>query len=53
MLIVDVAWAFKVNKDAVKEKDALTLELNTLKAKLFDLQEDAKKQSVAKTTDRS
>ena len=53
ILIVDVVWAFKVNKDAVKEKDALTLELNTLKAKLFDLQEDAKKQSVAKTTDRS
>jgi hypothetical protein len=53
MLIVDAAWALKTNKDITKEKTALTLELNTLKAKLFDLQEDAKKQSAAKTTDRS
>ncbi len=53
ILIIDVAWAWKANKDAAKEKTALILELNTLKAKLFDLQEDAKKQSVEKTTDRS
>jgi len=53
ILIVDVVWAFKANKDAAKEKSALTHELNTLKAKLFDLQEDAKKQSAVKTTDRS
>ena len=53
ILITDAVWALKANKDAAKEKAALTAELNTLKAKLFDLQEDAKKQSVAKTTDRS
>ena len=53
ILITDAVWALKANKDATKEKDALIVELNTLKAKLFDLQEDAKKQSVAKTTDRS
>ena len=53
ILITDVVWAWKANKDAVKEKAALTLELNTLKAKLFDLQEAAKTQSTSKTTDRS
>ncbi len=53
ILITDVIWAWKANKDAAKEKAALTLELNTLKAKLFDLQEVAKIQSSPKTTDRS
>ncbi len=53
ILVIDVVWAFKANKDAAKEKAALTLELNTLKAKLFDLQEAGKTQSLSKTTDRS
>ncbi len=53
ILITDVVWAWKANKDAAKEKAALTLELNTLKAKLFDLQEATKTQSTPKTTDRS
>lgn len=53
ILVVDVVWALKANKDATKEKAALTLELNTLKAKLFDLQEVAKTQTTLKTTDRS
>ena len=43
LLIVDFAWAWKVDKDAAKEKAVLEHELNLLKAKLFDLQEAAKK----------
>lgn len=43
LLIVDFAWAWKTVKDAEKEKGALEHELNVLKAKLFDLQEAAKK----------
>ena len=53
ILITDVVWALKANKDAVKEKATITLELNTLKAKLFDLQEAGKTPSASKTTDRS
>ncbi len=53
ILVVDVIWAFKANKDAAKEQSTLTHELNTLKAKLFDLQEAGKTQSASKTTDRS
>jgi hypothetical protein len=43
LLVIDVAWSWKTNKDTQKEKDALTTELHTLKAKLFDLQEAEKK----------
>jgi hypothetical protein len=53
ILVTDVVWALKANKDAAKEKAALTLELNTLKAKLFDIQEAGKTQSPSKSTDRS
>ncbi len=53
ILITDVVWALKANKDAAKEKAAITLELNTLKAKLFDLQEAGKNPGALKTTDRS
>jgi hypothetical protein len=42
-LIVDFAWAWKVSKEADKEKAVLEHELNMLKAKLFDLQEASKK----------
>jgi hypothetical protein len=42
LLIADVIWAYMINKEAQKEKAALTHELNTLKAKLFDLQEAAR-----------
>jgi hypothetical protein len=48
MVIVDFLWARSVQKETEKEKDALTLELNTLKAKLFDLQEAAKNVSIPK-----
>jgi hypothetical protein len=47
MLVADVVWLFMVHRTSAKEKAALTLELNTLKAKLFDLQEAAKKQVVS------
>lgn len=53
ILITDVVWALKANKDAAKEKAAITLELNTLKAKLFDLQEAGKNTGALKNTDRS
>ena len=43
LVIVDVIWSWIINRDSQKEKDALTHELNTLKAKLFDLQEEAAK----------
>lgn len=39
LLITDFVWAYKVNRDEQKEKDALNKELTQLKAKLFDLQE--------------
>lgn len=42
MLVIDVIWSWIINRDSQKEKGALTHELNTLKAKLFDLQEAAK-----------
>jgi hypothetical protein len=42
LLIADVIWAYVINKESQKEKAALTHELNTLKAKLFDLQEAAR-----------
>jgi hypothetical protein len=42
LLIVDVIWAMTAYKEAQKEKTALDHELQTLKAKLFDLQEAGK-----------
>jgi hypothetical protein len=43
LIVVDFVWAFRANKETEKEKSTLNKELNTLKAKLFDLQESAKK----------
>jgi hypothetical protein len=42
LLIADVVWSYLVTRESNKEKDVLTHEINTLKAKLFDLQEAAK-----------
>jgi ABC-type transport system involved in cytochrome bd biosynthesis fused ATPase/permease subunit len=42
LVIIDVIWSWFINRESQKEKAALTHELNTLKAKLFDLQEEAK-----------
>jgi hypothetical protein len=42
LLIADVIWEFVVLRAKDKEKGELVDEINTLKAKLFDLQEAAK-----------
>ena len=42
MLCADVVWSWIINKESEREKAALTHELHTLKAKLFDLQEAEK-----------
>jgi hypothetical protein len=42
LLIIDVVWSFIMNKESQSEKATLNHELNTLKAKLFDLQEAAR-----------
>jgi hypothetical protein len=47
LLAADLIWSFMLERKATKEKAVLTHELNTLKAKLFDLQEAAKKQAVS------
>lgn len=47
LVIIDFSWALVVNKDRQREKDALQHEVNTLKAKLFDMQEDASKRTSA------
>lgn len=47
LLVTDVIWSFWIGRTAAQEKATLTTELNTLKAKLFDLQEAAKKQAIA------
>jgi hypothetical protein len=49
LVIIDVIWSWSINRESKKEKAALTHELNTLKAKLFDIQEEAKKVSIPKT----
>jgi hypothetical protein len=43
LLIVDFVWLMKEGKQHAHEKKALEHELNTLKAKLFDMQEAGKK----------
>jgi len=48
LVIADVIWSWIINKDSQKERAALTHELNTLKAKLFDLQETAKDKASTK-----
>ena len=44
LLVVDVVWVSRGEKQHAVEKKALEHELNTLKAKLFDIQEAEKKQ---------
>jgi hypothetical protein len=48
LIIVDFVWALRTNKETASEKSALSHELNTLKAKLFDLQEAGKNSSTPK-----
>ncbi len=44
LLVVDIIWVSRGEKQHAVEKKALETELNTLKAKLFDIQEAEKKQ---------
>ena len=44
---VDFVWSWITVKESARERAALTHEVNTLKAKLFDLQEDLTKNSGA------
>lgn len=50
LIVTDVVWSLIVSRDSKKENAALTRELTTLKAKLFDLQEIAKESEAAKET---
>ncbi len=45
LVLIDFIWSMKANRDHDHEKDTLGREVNTLKAKLFDMQEDRPKQS--------
>ena len=45
LVIVDFIWSWVSVKDNSREKAALSHEVNTLKAKLFDMQEEITKQS--------
>ena len=49
MVVTDFVWSIIVSRDNQKEQGALTHELNTLKAKLFDLQEIARQSDAAKS----
>lgn len=42
LLVLDVIWVYRSAGQNAKENAAVNHELNTLKAKLFDLQESAK-----------
>ena len=53
LVATDFIWSWIANSDSRKEKAALTHELNTLKAKLFDLQEVAKAEAAAKAAAKS
>ena len=50
MMVVDIIWTWMGSRDTKKENAALKHELNTLKAKLFDMQEVSKQQEAAKNT---
>ena len=49
LLISDFIWSWITSKDVQREKSGLTHELNTLKAKLFDLQEADRKSATSNT----
>lgn len=42
LILADFIWAWVASREAQKEKSALIHELNTLKARLYDLQETEK-----------
>lgn len=52
LVAVDIIWTLTSNRNLGKEKSVLQNELNTLKAKLFDLQEELKRASLTKPEDK-
>jgi len=48
LLVTDVVWSWMTSKQLKSENSVLVHENNTLKAKLFDLQEEDKRNQAAK-----
>ena len=46
-VLIDFIWAWAAAKERDREKEALSHEVNTLKAKLFDVQEEISKKASA------
>ena len=46
LIVTDIIWTWMASRGARKENTALKHELNTLKAKLFDMQELSRQQEV-------
>jgi hypothetical protein len=40
LVLIDFIWSWAAAKDRAREREALSHEVNTLKAKLFDMQEE-------------
>ena len=49
LVLVDFIWSWAAAKDRQREREALSHEVNTLKAKLFDLQEEITKNASVPT----
>ena len=47
LVFIDWVWSWAAAKDRQRERDALQHEVNTLKAKLFDLQEEISRNAAA------
>lgn len=47
LVTIDFIWALAAAKDRERERAALTQEVNTLKAKMFDLQEEMTRKKAA------
>ena len=50
LMVTDIIWTWIGDRETRKENAALRHELNTLKAKLFDMQEVSKKEEAARNT---
>lgn len=51
LVLVDFGWAWIANRDRNREREALGNEVNTLKAKLFDIQESSRQAPPSKPAD--
>jgi len=52
LVIIDFIWAWGTAKNRDRERGALTHEVNTLKAKMFDLQEEMGKKTTAPAAEK-